>query len=384
MTPPAEEAFLVAIPGLEEVVAEEAREILGAGAPVEPLPGGVGVRLGRPALRALLLRTRTASGLLIRAGELKARSFAELERRAAAVDRVREVAAGRPVVFEITSRKSRLYHTGAIEERLRRVLGVAAPEARAGAAAAGADSAETALAAAGPPPLRVVVRAVRDHFTVSLDAVGEPWHRRGWRLRTAKAPLRETIAAALLRISGWTGETPLADPFCGAGTIPIEGALIARGVAPGLQRTFDLEGWPDADAEAWRAERAHLRERALPGPFAPILGSDRDAGAIEASVENAERAGVADQVEFVPAALSNAPIPKGAGVVSNLPWGHRIQGGELRNLHARLGAVLRDRAVERVVLLSDSRRLDRETGLDLERLARFRAGGIDVIAWGRG
>jgi hypothetical protein len=156
-----------------------------------------------------------------------------------------------------------------------------------------------------------VVRLFHDSCTVSADSSGALLHRRGYRLATAKAPLRETLAAAMLLGAGWDGSAPLLDPMCGSGTIAIEAALLARRIPPGLRRRFAFERWPGFEPAPWRraldAARSGIRERA-PGP---IHASDRDAGAIEAARANAERAGVAEDLTLARAAIAAVEPPPG-------------------------------------------------------------------------
>jgi hypothetical protein len=139
----------------------------------------------------------------------------------------------------------------------------------------------------------LVVRLLNDRCTLSLDSSGALLHQRGYRLASGKAPLRETLGAALLLASGWAPGTPLVDPFCGSGTLAIEGAMLARRMAPGRGRGFALEHWPDVEPAILARVRDEARERELPSAGAPIVASDRDAGAIDAARANAERAGVA-------------------------------------------------------------------------------------------
>ena len=350
--------FVACIPGLEPLLHEELREVLGPDVVLETAPGGVECPDALPRLPEILLHSAIASRVLMRLGSFRARGFPDLERQAARLDLSKVRSPGRPLAFEVTSRKSRLYHTGAIEERLRRELD------------GGPDDA--------PDALRLVVRAVRDVFTLSADAGGDALHRRGYRLRTAKAPMRETLAAALLRASGWTPDRPLVDPFCGSGTIPIEAARRARGIAPGIDLAFDAEGWPGRDDAAWTAARAEAaaRERAADGLV--VLGSDRDAGAIEAAGENAARARVDDVVRFERAAVSTAPMPEGAIVVTNPPYGRRIGGGDLRDLFAALGRRMREAGAAGATLITDDAAPLRAGGLASRTLLRTRTGGIDV------
>jgi putative N6-adenine-specific DNA methylase len=264
----------------------------------------------------------------------------------------------------VTSRKSRLYHQDAVAERLMRAVG-----SRVGAPVE------------GDAPQELVVRLFRDKCTVSADASGELLHRRGYRLAGAKAPLRETLAAAMLAAAGWDGTTPLVDPMCGSGTIPIEAALLARRIPPGLGRGFAFEHWPEFDPDAWEAVRAAARRRMLPHAPVPIAGSDRDAGAIAAAAANAERAGVAEDLQWRRAAISSIEPPDGTGwIVTNPPYGHRVgERQRLRDLFAQLGNVLRRRCPGwQVALLSAHAELDRQTGLALAPAFETANGGIRV------
>ncbi|HSG47414.1 MAG TPA: hypothetical protein VLA43_06370 [Longimicrobiales bacterium] len=242
------------------------------------------------------------------------------------------------------------------------------------------------------PSPRFVARLLRNRLTLSADASGEHLHRRGYREAVGKAPLRETLAAALLLAAEWRGDRPLFDPFCGSGTLPIEAALLAAGMAPGLHRRFAFEGWPEVDPEAGAAAReAAVAESSEPGKAGPepegasplIRGADRDAGAVRSARENAGRAGVAEGIEFLQAPLSEAPFPSPPGLLAtNPPYGHRVgEAATLRNLYARLGDRLRaEWSGGEVVLLSADRALTAQLGLETRVLFRTRNGGIPVEA----
>src|SRR5207247_1152108 len=122
-----------------------------------------------------------------------------------------------------------------------------------------------------------MVRLVRDQVVISLDASGPLLHQRGYRLATGKAPLRETLAAGMLLASGWDRASPLVDPFCGAGTIAIEAALLAHNIAPGGARRFAFMDWPDYDASLWARLVAAAGAAVVPSPEPIIQASDRDA-----------------------------------------------------------------------------------------------------------
>jgi putative N6-adenine-specific DNA methylase len=218
---------------------------------------------------------------------------------------------------------------------------------------------------------------------VSADTSGALLHRRGWRLATAKAPLRETLAAALIASSGWPGDVPLVDPMGGAGTIAIEAALRARGLVPGLARDFACEHWPGAD----RALMARLREEAAartrPALSAPIVCADRDAGAIEATEGNATRAGVRADLTVLHQPLSAMDLaalgPRG-WVVTNPPWGLRTgDPATLRALWGRLGALIRAAGPGwSLAAVVPDPQYARELRLPLETLLRTSAGGRPV------
>lgn len=327
--------------------------------------------------------------MLVRGTRFPARALGELERKARTVPWTDFIAPGSAVAFRVTARKSRLYHTGAIAERLASALtrAVANVDATFGEGA-GRTSRESPapfpkVAASDRPAQLVVVRVAHDEVTVSFDASGEHLHRRGWRLATAKAPLRETLAAAMLAGAAYDGAA-LVDPLCGSGTIAIEAALSARRIAPGLARAFGAERWPGADPAVWRAVRDAARAQVRPAP-APIVASDRDAGAVAAARANAERAGVAGDITFAEQALSAVAPPVGAGwVVTNPPYGIRVgERAEVRDLYARLGAVLRERfAGWRVAVLSadadPAHPLERQLRLPLTPVWTSNNGGIPV------
>ncbi|MCS6910799.1 MAG: methyltransferase, partial [Anaerolineales bacterium] len=237
--------------------------------------------------------------------------------------------------------------------------------------------------ATAPAAQLIVIRLVHDVCTISLDSSGELLHRRGYRLATAKAPLRETLAAGVLLASGWTPDRPLLDPFCGSGTLPIEAALLALAIAPGYARDFAFRYWPGYDAALFDSLRAQSH---APAPVAlRISGSDRDAGAIEAARANAERAGVAASVEFVQRSVSAITPPADSGwVVTNPPYGLRVsQNRDLRDLYAAFGKVLRERFRGwQVAFLCPDAALARHTGLAFSGPPlSFVHGGLTVKLW---
>jgi putative N6-adenine-specific DNA methylase len=369
--------FAVTAPGLEPLAASE---LAGLGVRGEVEAGGVAWRGDAESLYRANLELRTASRVLVRIAEFRARTFFELERHARRVPWGRYVDAGRAVRVRATCHKSKLYHEGAVAERM-----LAAAEREAGAvatsAAGGDDEAE------GRDEQLFLVRFLHDRAVVSVDASGALLHLRGYRQAVAKAPLRETLAAALLLASGWDPAASLVDPMCGAGTIPIEGALMARRIAPGLAgrdrepRPYAFLQWPDFDERTWARVVDRARGEILPAPPSVIRGSDRDAGAVEAARANADRAGVADDIDFEVAPLSALRPPPGPGwLVTNPPYGVRVgESAGLRDLYAALGRLARrDLPGWTLALLSADRRLEAQVGVEWAEALRTRNGGIPV------
>jgi putative N6-adenine-specific DNA methylase len=165
---------------------------------------------------------------------------------------------------------------------------------------------------------------------VSLDSSGELLHKRGWRTETGSAPLRETLAAAILRLCHYQSQQPFVDPMCGSGTFSIEAASMARNVPPGFQREFAFTAWPCHDHQAWKTLRTQIPNPTTE-PFGPILASDRDPQAIKTAQRNAERAGLLPFISIQSAPLEQIAVPPGPGlVVVNPPYGHRL--GDRREL----------------------------------------------------
>lgn len=362
------ELRLVCPPGLEHAVSREAAALGLTGRPrylrAGQHGGGLGFEGGLEALYRANLWPRTAERVLVRLGRFRAGSFADLEAGARRLPWADYLPPGRRLRVRAECRRSKLYHEKGVAQRVAEAAGAELSD----------DEASSQI---------VYVRVEDDEAVLDLDASGEPLHRRGYRQAVAKAPLRETLAACLLLESGWDPATPLLDPFCGSGTIPIEAALLARRMAPGRARRFAFMEWPSFDAALWK----RLTEEAAAGelPAAPpIAGSDRDEGAVASSRANAERAGVADSISFSHAAVSAAEPPPGTGtVVANPPYGLRVQGrGDPRDVYAQFGKLVAARCPGwRVALVCPDESLARATGLALFPGPSTKNGGLDVRFW---
>ena len=375
-----ERFFAVTAPGLKQVAT---RELLDLGlAPTqeqgEPPAGGVAFEGRLADLYRANLHLRSANRVLLRLGQFYAAAFSELRKKASRLPWERWLTPGRAISLRVTCHKSRLYHSGGVAERV-----AAAIQERLGQDISLQPFDQGSAEAL---PQLVLVRLEHDLCTISLDSSGVSLHRRGYRLATAKAPLRETLAAGILLASGWDGSASLWDPFCGSGTILIEAAWLALGLAPGRLRRFAFMDWPGYDPQRWQQllEQAESRVKGNPPQ---IWGSDRDAGAVEMAQANAARAGVDGIVRFSQAAISAAQAPPRPGwVVSNPPYGQRVSAGkDLRDLYARLGDVLRAQCPAwPVTLLTSDPRLLGATRLSIQERISTDNGGLPVtIAIGK-
>jgi putative N6-adenine-specific DNA methylase len=368
--PPQHDAFAITAPGLEMITARELHA-LGAGE-ARALEGGVSFRASPHLLYSANLRLRTASRVVVRASAFEATAFHELERRAKKVRWDELIAPNQRVSLRVTCRKSKLYHSDAVAERVAGAISASVKGARVVDDAGDESEGEEQL---------ILVRLLHDRCTISVDSSGALLHRRGYRQAVAKAPMRETLAAAMLLASGWDGSVPLLDPMCGSGTIAIEGALIARRIAPGLERRFAFERWPGFDAATWKEIVTGARAEVLAKSPVVIQASDRDAGAIEAARSNAERAGVGADIEFAVRPISSITPPHDAGLVAtNPPYGVRVGDADrVRNLYAQFGKVIAEKCPGwSVSMASADAKLERQTEIGFKPLLHTSNGGIRI------
>jgi putative N6-adenine-specific DNA methylase len=192
------------------------------------------------------------------------------------------------------------------------------------------------------PVYRIEIALLNDMATLTLDTTGPGLHKRGYRLEKGETPLRETIAAALVKLSRWKPGRELADPFCGSGTIAIEAGLIGRNMAPGMNRSFVAEAWPHMAREIWDDARAEARDAASSEQFR-ILASDADGGVIRIAEQNARRAGLSDIISFQKRGIDEFSSSKRYGcIVCNPPYGERTgEAAEVENLYRTMGVVFR-------------------------------------------
>ena len=173
----------------------------------------------------------------------------------------------------------------------------------------------------------VKLTLLKDRVTVTLDTSGVGLHKRAYRLKSVEAPIKETLAAAMIELSFWRKDRILVDPCCGSGTIPIEAAMIGKNIAPGLIRTFSSESWNIIPKEVWEEEREAARASIDNETKLNIVAGDIDKDALAIAKENAKKAGVSDAIEFVEGnmgALKKVDDEQNVILISNPPYGKRI------------------------------------------------------------
>jgi putative N6-adenine-specific DNA methylase len=229
------------------------------------------------------------------------------------------------------------------------------------------------------PTLRISLHIHADHCTLSLDSSGDSLHRRGYRLSQTEAPLNEVVAAGMVLMTGWRGERPFVDPMCGSGTLPLEAAMIAANVAPGLLRSsFAFARWKDFDDALWRGALYDARLCRKPGSV-PIFGFDNSAHALGAAAENCQRAGLTDVVRFGKAAFEEleAPAPNGI-LVMNPPYGERMAVDDMQAFGRMIGTRFkRAFAGYQAWVISANPELFSHVGLKASRNFKLENGGLE-------
>ena len=221
------------------------------------------------------------------------------------------------------------------------------------------------------PDVLINAHIHKNQCILSLDSSGSSLHRRGYRPAMGIAPLKETLAAALITMSEWTPDLPFLDPLCGSGTLAIESALKALNIAPGLYRQrFGFQTWLDFEHSLWQQIRQEAKESQLSQLSVPIIGSDRDLDVIEQAKVNAQNCGLEQQVKFYQRELSQIEPPADRGIIiCNPPYGQRIGNTEeLAALYKLLGDIFKQRFTGwTAYVLTGNKELAKKIGLRTSR-----------------
>ncbi len=355
------EIFFATMPGLESALCEEVR-LKGFKRP-KTVAGGVIVKGGWPEVWRANLWLRGASCVLARIDSFHVQHLAHLHERAKQTPWASLLRPDVPFRVEAICKKSRLYHSNAVAERIGKAI-------------------RETVGAIEAPDADILIKARIEHdvCTLSVDTSGADLHKRGYKTAVNKAPMRETMAALFLYQCGYNGTEPVLDPMCGSGTFIIEAAEIAARLNPGRFRSFAFEKLATFDVEKWESMRAVKSARE---PSVRFYGSDRDAGAVAMSRANAERAGVASYTEFRECSISEVPLPAEPPglVILNPPYGNRLgDKKKLTSLYRALGQkLMNDFKGWRVGLVTSEASLAHATGLPfLPTDAPVQHGGLRV------
>jgi putative N6-adenine-specific DNA methylase len=217
------------------------------------------------------------------------------------------------------------------------------------------------------PDLLINLHIHRDRAILSLDSSGGSLHRRGYRPAMGLAPLKETLAAALLEMAEWTPDLPFLDPMCGSGTLPLEASLKALNIAPGLFREkFGFMTWRDFDEPLWDKLWAEAESSELPELKETIAGCDRDSDMLDQARTNAQQAGISGKIKFARTELSELEAPTDRGVlICNPPYGERLgDASELGDLYKMLGDIFKQRFKGwNAFILTGNKELGKQVGL---------------------
>ena len=336
------------IPGLERLLQAELAEL---GLRSHPRRGGVEARGSTDQLWQVVLSSRLAESVRVRLKPFRAADFATLQKGLGQLPWHAYFRPRDPIALRVSCQKSHLYHSDAVAERAFRVI-------------ASKLGSHLTRPSAGPWVPTAYVRIERDVVQVSVDASGERLHRRGYRTHIGGAPLRETVAAALVRLveeaaarGSETSRPPtLWDPFCGAGTVAIEWAARRLDIPAGGARHYAFERWPIHDASAytgWLSQHPIAAEP--PASSSPIAyGSDISSRVLKAAAHNAGLAGLVEYCCWLPGDFQDvaAKVPAGSLIVTNPPYGVRLDRRGLSALYARFDRMLEMRPDLRPVVLA--------------------------------
>lgn len=351
--------FATVARGLEEIAAEELKQ-LGAIAPMAEFTG-VRFQGDKSLLYRVNLWARTIFRVLMPIAEIKSYNAQQLHKNVKNFAWEDYLAPHQTFAVNCTGGNQNLNHThftalqikNAIVDRQRQ------------------DTGKRSDIEVKNPDILINAHIRENRCILSLDSSGSSLHRRGYRPIVGTAPLKETLAAALLEIAQWQPDLPFLDPFCGSGTLPIEAALKSLNIAPGLyHQRFGFQSWQDFDRDLWEKLVTEAKESQLSQLTAPIFGSDRDLDVLESARLNADSCGVGDRISFNQTDLPNLESPADKGIIiCNPPYGKRLgDEQELGDLYKLLGDVLKQRFKGwTAYILSGNKALTKQIGLKTSR-----------------
>src|SRR3989344_1987983 len=343
-----QQQFFATCPRGLEALLENELSALGAQA-LDPTDGGVGFAGNLALCYRANLESRFATRILWRVGKGRYTSEEDIYKAAYALPWHDWFAVGRNFMVKVTASKSPLKSLEFVTLRIKD---------------AGCDRFRTEVGSrpyidTKTPDVRVHAYLTDSLYELFLDTSGAALFQRGLRRATIEAPLRENLAAGILKLSGWQPGVPLLDPMCGSGTFLLEAAMMALDIAPGSGRGFGFEKLKNFDATAWQKIRSLALEKAKPVSFQKIYGSDNDLRAVRIAKQNLQAAGLLEAVQLAKTDITEVIPPAAEGIlVANPPYGVRIgEDEEFAALYPKMGEALKRKlgGWDRYFLTSDMR-----------------------------
>ena len=320
--------FAATAPGLERLCMSELREIMPDSESITCLPGGVEFKGRLADCYRANLHSRTASRVLLRIKSFKVTNFSQLKRNLFKLPWELYLSSDQAFTFKISSKQSRLYHTGAVENQFHHAISERLAHHTAGPAE------RSALAVSQT----VYIRIVSDRVFISLDSSGDHLYRRGVKQQPAKAPIRETLAAAAIKMAGHVPCEPIVDPMCGSGTFAIEAAMMAGNIPAGWFREFAFKAWPAFRPQQWGYIRKQAAKAFNKTTEPTVFASDNDAKSIHQLERQIECHGLSNTIhlrtkdffDIHPKSYGN----KAGLVIINPPYGRRlVYGGNQKRFY---------------------------------------------------
>jgi putative N6-adenine-specific DNA methylase len=363
------EKFFATCPrGLEQVLAVELAALKAHD--IKPVDGGAAFAGDLALCYAANLESRVASRVLWQVGHARYRTEHDIFGAARELPWARLIDVGRTIRVNVSAIKSPVRSLDFVTLRVKDAVCDVFRAAHGKRPDVDTES----------PDVRIHAFLTREEATFYLDTSGEALFKRGWRTAGGEAPLRENLAAGILKLTGWAPPTPLLDPMCGGGTFLVEAAMMALDVAPGAERSFGFEKLANFDANRWRALRDKARAQRRAAAALPIHGSDKSGTILAAARENLSAAGLSEAVQLKQMDVLDGRPPAASGiVVMNPPYGERVGGEEeLAAFYPKLGDALKQRyAGWTAYILSADMRLPRLIGLKASRRTPLYNGALE-------
>lgn len=353
--------------GLEAVVKREI-EALGYEI-VSSEDGRITFKGDERALVKANLWLRTADRVYVKLAEFKAVTFQQLIDESEKIDWAKWLPEDGKFIVTGTSVKSSLHSVPACQSTIKKSV-ISALSAKYGRTHFDEDGAEYGIR----------FSALKDRFIIMLDSSGEGLHKRGYRVKDVSAPIKETLASALVQLSFFKAGRLMADPLCGSGTIAIEAAMLARNIAPGLSRSFAAQNWAFIPAELWKEEKKAAFAAIDYDADVRILASDIDKRAVAAARANAEEAGVDDCIEFSVADAKDFDSEEEQGIIiTNPPYGERIgERDDLKHIYNRLSRFCRLHPTWSLFLITSDTAFEKQFGRPANRRRKLYNGNIQT------